>query len=99
MGRTADYILREHKNKLDIFVTADINDRIARVMERRSCNEEAAHKFITAKEEARATYYNYYTGKRWGAANSYDLCVNSSRLGLEETANFIATFVRQRFNL
>ena len=99
VGRTADYILREHKNRLDIFVTADLNDRIARVMERRNCNEEAAHKFITAKEEARATYYNYYTGKRWGAANSYDLCVNSSRLGLEETANFIAAFVRQRFNL
>ena len=44
----------------------------------------------------RAGYYNYYTGKKWGAAESYDLCVNTSVLGMEQTAQFIEQFIRQR---
>jgi hypothetical protein len=50
-------------------------------------------------EARRAQYYNYYTGKKWGAAESYDLCVDASLLGLEETEKLIADFIRKRFGL
>jgi cytidylate kinase len=52
-------------------------------------------KLIERKEEERAAYYNYYTGKRWGDSKSYDLCVNSSLLGKEGTARLISGFVRE----
>ena len=50
-------------------------------------------------EARRAQYYNYYTGKKWGAAESYDLCMDASLLGLEETEKLIADFIRKRFGL
>ena len=50
-------------------------------------------------EKARAEYYNYYTGKQWGHATSYDLCIDSSQLGLLDTEKFIAEFVRRRFGI
>ena len=54
---------------------------------------------ILQAESKRAAYYNYYTGKKWGHAESYDLCVNSSILGLDETEKMIADFIRKRFEL
>ena len=58
-----------------------------------------ARKFIEQREAKRAAYYNYYTGKRWGAAESYDLCIDTSVLGLQATEILIADFVRKRFGL
>lgn len=97
VGRTADYILRDYRNVVNIFITADLTDRLRRVGERLRLSEEAARKFIEDKEESRAAYYNYYTGKKWGHASSYDLCVNSSLLGLEGTVAMVEDFVRRRF--
>ena len=99
VGRTADYVLREYENVLNIFITADLEDRIAAVSQRRGVTPEAARKFIESHEDERASYYNYYTGKKWGHSESYDLCVNSSVLGLDETERFIAEFVRRKFSL
>lgn len=96
VGRTADYILRDMKEKVDVFVTADLNDRIEAVAERHGLTRTEAKKYIQNKEATRAGYYNYYTGKKWGAAESYDLCVNTSVLGMEQTAQFIEQFIRQR---
>ena len=96
VGRTADYILRDMKEKVDIFVTADLNDRIEAVAERHGLSRTEAKKYIQNKEATRAGYYNYYTGKKWGAAESYDLCINTSVLGMEQTAQFIEQFIRQR---
>nr|MBP7373887.1 cytidylate kinase family protein [Prevotella sp.] len=56
-------------------------------------------KYIIAKEEARASYYNYYTGKQWGHSESYDLYINSSMLGIENTEAFIAELIKKRFKL
>jgi cytidylate kinase len=60
---------------------------------------EHARKLIEHVESRRAQYYNYYTGKRWGAAESYDLCIDASILGLEETEKLIADYIRKRFGL
>jgi cytidylate kinase len=99
VGRTADYILRDFKNTVNIFVTADIDQRIQRVCKRHDMNRAEARKYITDKEEARASYYNYYTGKQWGHSESYDLCINSTLLGIENTEAFIAEFIKKRFQL
>lgn len=95
IGRCADYVLRDMGNVVNVFITANMEDRVARISKIKMCDEETARKLIEKKEEERAGYYNYYTGKKWGDSKSYDLCVNSSLMGLEETAKYIAEFVRK----
>ena len=73
VGRTADYILRDYKNVVNIFITADLAQRVERVCKRRNLTIEEAQKYVHKREEERASYYNYYTGKHWGHADSYDL--------------------------
>jgi cytidylate kinase len=97
VGRCADYILRDFPNTVNIFITASIKYRINQIMNKQHMNYEEARKFIESKESKRAAYYNYYTGKKWGAAESYDLCIDSSILGLVETEKIIAEFIRKRF--
>lgn len=99
VGRTADYVLRDCKNVVNVFITANIDHRIQRVCKRLGFDRATARKYIRSQEDERASYYNYYTGKKWGHADSYDLCVNSSLLGIEETEKFIADFIRKRFNI
>lgn len=97
VGRAADYVLRDYERILNIFITANIEERIRRVMEREQCDENIAQRIIRQKEKERASYYNFYTGKTWGVADSYHLCVNSSLLGLEGTTKWIADYARRHF--
>jgi len=99
VGRCADYILREFPNTVNIFITASMNYRINQIMNKQHMDYESARKFIESKESKRAAYYNYYTGKKWGAAESYDLCIDSSILGFVETEKIIAEYIRKRFEL
>ena len=99
VGRCADYVLRDFDNVVNIFVTASLDYRIEQIMNKQHLDHDAARKFIEQKESSRAAYYNYYTGKKWGAAESYDLCIDSSILGLMETEKLIAQFIRKRFRL
>lgn len=96
VGRCADYILRDHKNLFSVFITADEEDREREVAERLSCNTGDARKHIEHKEAERASYYNYYTSKMWGASQSYDMCINSSLLGKERTAELIIQVIKER---
>ena len=97
VGRCADYILRDFPNTVNIFITASMDYRVSQIMVKKHLDKEEARRFIEQKESKRAAYYNYYTGKRWGAAESYDLCIDSSILGLVETEKIIAEFIRKRF--
>jgi cytidylate kinase len=99
VGRCADYVLRDFDNVVNIFVTAPMSFRIGQVMAKQCIDEEAARHFIEQGESRRAAYYNYYTGKRWGAAENYDLCIDASILGLQQTEQFIAHFIRKRFEI
>ena len=94
VGRCADYVLRDFPNAVNIFITAPIDFRIGHVAERHHCSPEEARKMIEKGEADRASYYNYYTGKRWGQADGYHLCVDASRLGIEGTAAYIAHYVQ-----
>ena len=97
MGRCADYILRDFENVVNVFITASMDFRIDQVMARRNISQDEARRIIEQGESRRAEYYNYYTGKKWGAAESYDFCIDSSILGLVETEKLIAAFIRKRF--
>ena len=99
VGRCADYILRDFENVVNIFITASMDFRVDVVSKVKQLDAEHARKLIEHVESRRAQYYNYYTGKRWGAAESYDLCIDASILGLEETEKLIADFIRKRFGL
>ena len=81
---------------VSVFITANIEDRVKLVRERLQVNEETARKIINKKESSRASYYNFYTGKKWGYADSYNLCLNSSLFGMEGTAELIAEFIEKR---
>lgn len=94
IGRCSDYILRDRKC-LDVFVTADDAVRIKRVADRMNLSQEQAESLIRKKDRTRETYYNYYTFGNWGVASNYDLCVDSSILGIDGTADMIIDFTRR----
>ena len=99
LGRCADYILRDFENVVNIFITASMDFRVEIVSKVKELDADHARKLIEQVESRRAQYYNYYTGKKWGAAESYDFCIDASILGLEETEKIIATYIRKRFGL
>lgn len=96
VGRCADYITRENPNRIDIFITADMDDRIKRVCNRKTIEYEKAVEMIEKTDKKRAGYYNYYTNKTWGAAKSYHLCINTSVLDINETVDFIVDFIEKK---
>ena len=99
LGRCADYVLRDFDNVVNVFITASMDFRIQLVSKVKELDAEHARKLIEHVESRRAQYYNYYTGKKWGAAESYDLCIDASILGLEDSEKLIAEFIRKKFSL
>jgi cytidylate kinase len=98
IGRCADYALAENPNHLSIFIHAPMDVRIARVAERQNISAEKARQLILKTDKRRASYYEYYSAKRWGAVDSYDFCLDSSYLGLSGTVELVRTMVEQREN-
>ncbi len=88
IGRCSDYILRD-MHCLDVFITASDEVRIKRVAEREGITPEEAERLIRTKDRTRETYYNYFTFGNWGVASNYDFCIDSSLLGIEQTADLI----------
>jgi cytidylate kinase len=99
VGRCADYVMKEQPNCLNIFISADIEDRIRRISERHKVPDSKAREIIEKTDKSRSGYYNYFSGKAWGAAFSYHLCINSSLLGIDETLTIIRGFAEKRFKL
>ncbi len=93
IGRCADYILREHPHCINLFFTANLEDRVARMASEKNITLAQAEELIEKTDRRRANYYNYYSGKTWGAAESYDLCINTSHLGFEGTAEMLINFI------
>lgn len=99
VGRCADYILRDHPYCVNIFISASHEDRIARLQSLQAITRNEAEEMIRRVDKRRAEYYNYYSYKTWGAAESYHLCIDSSVLGIKETTDFIETFIRKKLNI
>lgn len=96
VGRCADYILRDRARTVSLFLTADAPDRVARLCGAHGWTEREALERMRRVDAERAAYYNYYTGRTWGEAATYDLCLNTSRLGVGRTVDFIMEFVAAR---
>ena len=96
IGRGADYVLRDFPRCVNVFVTADMNDRIRAVCQHENVNEQKARERIEHVDKERARFYNFFTSGTWGAAATYDLCINSSILGMEGSADFITQFALKK---
>lgn len=94
VGRCADYILRD-LDCLDVFVCAPMEFRVQRLVKNEGLDPEEAEELMRRKDRTREAYYNFYTFGAWGVASNYDLCVDSSILGIEGTADFIIDFGRR----
>ncbi|MCQ2579347.1 MAG: cytidylate kinase-like family protein [Treponemataceae bacterium] len=100
VGRCADDLFRGMDNFISVFIYADRDARIKRILERHpNLNEKQAVKKIERHDKNRAAYHNYFSkGGKWGEKSNYDLCVNSTRLGIEGTVDFLCSYVQQRLN-
>ncbi len=97
VGRSADYVLRNHPGLISIFIHSSIEDRILRIMNRRGIDSaEKAREIAEKKDKLRASYYNFYTDKVWGEAAGYDLSIDSSKLSADAVADFIVSYVKAR---
>jgi len=94
LGRASDYVRRD-KDCLDVFICAPLEDRVKRVCERTGMTAEEAEKYILKKEKTRSDYYNFFTFGNWGVASNYDLCLDSSLVGIEGAADIIIDFGRR----
>ena len=93
VGRCADYALEEYDNVLSVFIHADMDARIRRIARIYDLTDAKAKDMIIKTDKKRSSYYNYYSNKRWGDVDSYDMCLNSSMLGIEGTAEAIEKLV------
>lgn len=94
VGRCSDYVLREREDILNVFLTCPVEERAVRVAERQGVSIEKAHEIVEREDKNREEYYNYYTFGNWGVASNYDLCIDSSKAGVEGTADLIIEFAR-----
>ncbi|MCR4860961.1 MAG: cytidylate kinase-like family protein [Bacteroidales bacterium] len=94
VGRASDYVLRD-LDCLDVFICAPLEDRVARVCRHTEMSAEEARKYVVRKDKARREYYNFFTFGNWGEASNYDICVDSSLLGLEGAADLVIEFGRK----
>ena len=98
VGRCADYVLRDHENIVSIFLTSPMEARAERVMNRDGLSYDEAIAKIEKKDKSREAYYNYFTFGNWGVASTYDLCLDSSILGIDGTVDLIIDFISKRKN-
>lgn len=96
VGRCADYALEHRKDVINIFIYADLEQRIKRIARLYQLTDAKAKDVIVKADKKRASYYNYYTNKEWGNAKGYDLCLNSGKLGVEGTVAAIKEYVALR---
>jgi len=92
VGRCADYALAEHPNCINVFIKADMDFRIKMVAKHANVTENKARDMIIKQDKQRASYYNYYTSKKWGDSKSYDLCLDSGKLGIDGCVEMILKF-------
>ena len=93
VGRCADYALDGRDNVINLFIYADEDFKIKRVMDIYDLDEGKARDMINKKDKQRQSYYNYYTNRKWGKADTYDLCINSAVLGIDGSVKLIKQFV------
>lgn len=93
LGRCSETILKEYDSLVSIFVTGNKDRKLKHVMEKFSLSKTAAAAKITKHDAYRRRYHNHYSDFKWGDSRNYDVCINSSRIGVEGTAKLLKKFV------
>ncbi len=93
VGRCAEYVLRDNPNVVSIFILGDKETKKQRVMEKYQLDEKAALSRMRKEDKMRKTYHNFYADGKWGDSRSYDVCVNSSTLGVEKTVESLIAYI------
>lgn len=97
IGRCADYALRDFEKVLNVFITAPLDVRVKRAVEVYGIAEKHAEDYVKRIDKQRISYYNYYTDKRWGQPQNYQICLDSSALGIDGTAEMLGKFCEEYF--
>jgi CMP/dCMP kinase len=98
VGRCADYVLSDYENVVNIFITAPMDERVQRAIKYYNINDKKASQTIQRMDKKRASYYNFYSDRKWGRADTYDLCISSS-VGIDECVTIIKEFVKHKLNI
>ena len=96
VGRCADYVLRENPNTVNVFVYADMAFRKEEAVKKHGIDAARAEHIINKTDKSRANYYSFYSGQKWGMAENYDLCINSSKLSEDQIVDLIAAYIEMR---
>lgn len=96
VGRCADYILRDRSDLVSVFILSDMDERLKCLERRQGLDVATARKKIKEVDKDRSSFYKYYSDQVWGDAQNYDLCINSSRLGVEGTVKVIMDYIKTR---
>ena len=98
IGRCGETVLSKYDCLIRLFVLGDMDSRITRIMKRKRVSRKEAQKLIKTTDKRRKAYHNYYSDGKWGDSRTYDLTINSSRLGVEGTAEFLEEYIRRRMS-
>ena len=98
VGRCADYVLRGYANVSNVFITAPLESRIARVRDEYGEQAENYRAYLLKKDKNRIAYYNYFADDAWGKVQTYDISVNSD-IGIDRSADLIAQYIREKYHL
>jgi len=98
VGRCADYVLRGYANVSNVFITAPLESRIARVRDEYGEQADNYRAYLTKKDKNRIAYYNYFADDAWGKVQTYDISVNSD-IGIDRSADLIAQYIREKYDL
>ena len=93
IGRCADYVLRDRQELVRIVVCADMDYRIRRAIEQKGVKESKAEQAVHKTDKSRANYYNFYSGRKWGQTENYDLCINRTNLTDEQAVSVIRGYI------
>lgn len=96
VGRCGEMVLADRKNHISIFILGDKEEKISRVMEVYSLPRDSAYEKMRRHDKARKAYHNSRCEGKWGDSRTYDVCVNSSKLGIERTVDMLETYVKRR---
>lgn len=99
IGRCSETVLAEYPGLITFFVTGDYDTKLARVMMRNEIDEDEARSRIKQMDWSRKSYHNYFSKGKWGDSRNYDMTINSSRLGIELTADIMKEYIKKRIEL
>ena len=94
VGRCADHILRDRNDVLRVFIYADLDFRIKRAIDLKGVKPSKAEQVVQKTDKSRSNYYNFYSGKKWGLTENYDLCINRTKLTCEQVAEIIENYLK-----